>query len=74
MDSSDKIEMKRLIEMCNVKGLRPMRVIGTDGVQISKGENSKLEPISWDVFEESLRKRGLAVYCKLGWIKIMKDC
>lgn len=73
MDSSHKMEMDALKEMCRIKGLRPTKVNGTNVVQISKGNNPRLSPISWEEFEDYLKSRHLAVYSKLGFIKIMRD-
>jgi hypothetical protein len=72
MDASHIITGEKLRRLCKVKGLYPAKVKGTDIVQLSKGQNDKLEPISWDDFELTLKKRNLAVYSKLGWIKIMQ--
>ncbi|MFQ5907271.1 MAG: hypothetical protein ACE5JE_00355 [Thermoplasmata archaeon] len=54
------------------KGLSPGRVKGTDGVQFTKGNNPRLEIISWDEFKRLLQTRGLQVYESGGWMKIMK--
>ncbi len=54
------------------KGLKPGRVKGTDGIQFTKGRNARLEIITWDEFENTLRKRKLQVYESGGWMKIMK--
>ena len=54
------------------KGLKPGRVKGTNGIQFTKGSNARLEIVSWEDFEKTLGKRGLAVYESGGWMKIMK--
>jgi len=55
------------------KGLKPGQVKGTEIIQFTKGDNSKrLDIIKWDMFEELLAKRQLAVYESGGWMKIMK--
>lgn len=73
MDSSHKMEMDALKEMCRIKGLRPAKVNGTNVVQITKGNNPRISPISWEEFEHYIESRHLAVYSKLGFIKIMRD-
>ena len=54
------------------KGLKPGRVIGTGGVQFTKGSNNRIQTIDWNEFEKTLSERGLAVYESGGWMKIMK--
>ena len=54
------------------KNLKPGRVVGTSGVQFTKGNNKRLEVISWGDFEGALGSRGLAIYESKGWMKIMK--
>jgi len=54
------------------KGLKPGRVKGTDGIQFTKGRNARLEIITWDEFETTLKRRKLQVYESGGWMKIMK--
>ena len=36
------------------------------------GDGNRLVVISWEEFEEYLKKRNLAVYRSNGWLKIMK--
>ena len=54
------------------KRLKPGRVKGTDGIQFTKGRNDRLEIITWDEFESTLKRRRLQVYESGGWMKIMK--
>lgn len=54
------------------KRLMPGKVRGTNGIQFTRGNNSRIQPISWDEFERLLRQRGLQVYESSGWMKIMK--
>lgn len=67
-----KIEMGKVKSIADEKKLRPGKVIGTAGVQFTKGDNKRLEVISWGDFETALDMRGLAVYESKGWMKIMK--
>ena len=67
-----KISVEQAKKIAMEKGLKPGRVKGTDGVQFTKGNNERLEVISWEEFEDILKKRGLAVYESKGWMKIMK--
>lgn len=67
-----KISLEQAKKIAEEKGLKPGRVKGTDGVQFTKGNNERLEVISWEEFENILKKRGLAVYESKGWMKIMK--
>ncbi len=68
----EQISLSKAKEIAKKKGLKPGRVKGTEGVQFTKGNNDRLEIISWDMFENSLKERGLAVYESGGWMKIMK--
>lgn len=66
----DMAEVKHIAQM---KGLVPGRVRDTqDGIQFTKGNNDRLVVISWEEFEEYLKKRNLAIYRSNGWLKIMK--
>ncbi len=67
-----KIDMGMAKKIATDKNLKPGMVVGTEGVQFTKGNNKRLEVISWGKFEESLGQRGLAVYESKGWMKIMK--
>ena len=68
----EKIGLDKAKDIAKKKGLKPGRVKGTDGIQFTKGNNARLEIVSWDEFEKTLSKRGLAVFESGGWIKIMK--
>ena len=67
-----KIDVDKAKQIAGKKGLKPGRVKGTQGVQFTKGKNSRLEIIDWAEFESTLGKRKLAVYESGGWMKIMK--
>jgi hypothetical protein len=67
-----KIDMSKAKQIAENKNLKPGRVVGTSGVQFTKGNNKRLEVISWGDFESALGSRGLAIYESKGWMKIMK--
>lgn len=68
----EPISAERAMQIARQKGLMPGRVRGTNGIQFTKGNNSRIEVISWDEFRRLLRQRGLQVYESGGWMKIMK--
>jgi len=68
----EPISVEKAMEIAKKKGIKPGRVKGTNGVQFTKGRNSRLETIDWDEFKATLTKRRLAVYESGGWMKIMK--
>jgi len=68
----EPISVESAIEKAKKKGLRPGRVKGTQGIQFTKGRNSRLEVITWDEFRKTLADRRLQVYESGGWMKIMK--
>jgi hypothetical protein len=67
-----RIEIGKAKDIAAQKNLKPGRVVGTSGVQFTKGNNKRLEVISWGDFESALDTRGLAIYESKGWMKIMK--
>lgn len=67
-----EISIERAKQIAEEKGLKPGRVKGTEGVQFTKGNNARLEIISWDDFKDTMERRGLAIYESGGWMKIMK--
>lgn len=67
----EKISVDKAKALAERKGLRPARLKGTNGVNLTKG-NPKMDPITWEEFETALSGRGLAVYEARGWMKIMK--
>ena len=68
----ERIDFVRARKIAENKGLKPGRVKGTDGIQFTKGNNNRLDVITWDEFEKALETRELAVYESGGWMKIMK--
>ena len=56
-------DMDEVKMIAKKKGLVAGRVRDTtDGIQFTKGTNNRLVVISWEEFEEYLKKRNLAVY------------
>ena len=68
----EKISVDKAIGLAKSKKLKPAKVIGTDGIQFTRGKNANLEVITWDEFKDAMKKRKLAVYQSGGWMKIMK--
>ena len=68
----ERIDITTAQTMAKKKGLKPGKVKGTTGIQFTKGNNDRLDVITWAEFEEILNKRGLAIYESGGWMKIMK--
>ena len=69
----EKINIIKARQIAENKGLKPGRVKGTDGVQFTKGNNDRLEIISWEELQDALSRRGLAISESGGWMKIMKS-
>lgn len=67
----EKISIEKVKVLADQKGLRPAKLKGTTGIQLTKG-NPKMDPITWDEFSSALSSKGLAVYEGGGWMKIMK--
>lgn len=68
----EPISVESAIEKAKKKGLRPGRVKGTDGIQFTKGRNSRIDVIDWDEFRRVLEDRKLQVFDSGGWMKIMR--
>lgn len=68
----EKIDFEKAKKIAVNKGLKPGKVKGTSGIQFTKGDNQRLDVISWEEFEKLLGTRKLAVYESGGWMKIMK--
>ena len=73
--SMKKISMGEVKRIAEEYGLKACRTPGTNGAQIRKHDNPKLEDITWDEFEKTLKARKLAFYKaeKSDFLKIMKD-
>lgn len=68
----EPVGVEAAIEKAKKKGLRPGRVKGTNGIQFTKGRNTRIEVISWEEFRSTLSERKLEVYESGGFMKIMK--
>ncbi len=68
----EPVSIEAAIEKAKKKGLRPGRVRGTNGIQFTKGRNTRIEVISWDAFRDTLAERKLEVFESSGFMKIMK--
>lgn len=70
-----KITLEDLKGLSKQYGLHVCRIKGSEVVQIRKNPSDKYDDISWDEFEEALKKKGLAVYKaeESDFLKIMKD-
>jgi sugar phosphate isomerase/epimerase len=70
----DKITLEEVKKIAKNYGLKPIRVKGTEIVNIRKNPSDKIEEISWEEFDKALKKRGLAVYkaTESDFLKIMK--
>jgi hypothetical protein len=70
-----KISVEELKKIAKEYDLHTCRVKGTDVVQIRKHASDKMEEISWDEFQDALKRRSLAVYKDQAsdFLKIMKD-
>ncbi len=68
----DAIDIEKAKNIAETKGIRPGRIRGTEGVQLTKGLNPGIEAISWEEFEARLEARGLALFESGGWMKIMR--
>ncbi len=72
MPPLNKIELERARNIAEDKGLKPGRVLGSDGVQFTWGDDSRIKVIDWKEFERELGERGLAIYESAGFMRIMK--
>lgn len=69
-----KISMEKVKAIAKKYGLTPCKVKGTEMVNIRKKKTQRQQDISWEEFENFLKKRKLAVYRHDNdWLKIMKD-
>jgi len=64
--------LETIKEIAARKGLKPGRIKGTEELQLTKGENPRVEVIDWPQFEAILEKKGLTVRESGGFMKIMR--
>jgi hypothetical protein len=70
-----KITIDDLKKLAKQYDLHVCKIKGSEVVQIRKNPSDKYEDVSWDEFEEALKKKGLAVYKAIesDFLKIMKE-
>ncbi len=68
----EPVSVESAIGKAKKKGLRPVRIKGTIGLEFAKGGSSRIETISWTEFRRTLRERKLQVYESGSVLKIMK--
>ena len=70
----DRIPLEEVKRIARQYGLKPVKVKGTEVVNIRKHPSDKLAEISWEEFGELLKTKGLAVYkaTESDFLKIMK--
>lgn len=66
------VSLDTIKEIASKKGLKPGRVRGTQELQITKGNNPRVEVIDWLEFESIMSRKGLTVRESGGFMKIMK--
>lgn len=64
--------IERTIAEAKKKGLRPGRVKGSDRIELTKGKDKRLEIITWEEYEATLKRRGLRTRDSGGWTKMKK--
>jgi len=71
----NKISVEELKKLAKHYDLHVCRIKGSEVVQIRKNPSDKYEDISWKEFEDTLKKKDLAVYKaeESDFLKIMKD-
>lgn len=72
MPPMSKIDLETARSIAREKGLKPGRVISSDGVQFTRGSDSRIEILDWEEFEGILESRELAIFESGGFMKIMK--
>ena len=69
-----KLSEEDAIKNAEKYNLKPVRIKGSDVVQLAKKISERYEEITWDEFFKILRKKRLAVYISDGgYMKIMSD-
>jgi hypothetical protein len=69
-----KITIKETMKIADKYRLKPIKVKGTEVVNIRKRPSNKFVEISWEEFEKALKDKKLAVYkaTESDFLKIMK--
>ncbi len=68
----EKIDIKKAQTIAKKKGLSPGKVKGVDSYQFTKGQNSRLDTITWEELDKGLAAKKLGIYESGGYLKIMK--
>ena len=69
-----KLSDEEAREYAEQYGLRPVKIRGSDVVQLAKKKQEKFIDITWDEFFNILKRKRLAVYISSGgYMKIMSD-
>lgn len=71
--SMSPIDLARARRIAWDRGLKPVRIRGTNVVEFASRANTRFEVIDWNDFEANLKEKGLSVYEWRGWMKIMKN-
>jgi len=66
----EEISVEKAKKIAGEKKLHPGLIRGTDVIQFTKGGNPRVSIISWDRFEDLLKKRNLKIMESNGWMKI----
>ena len=72
MPPMNRIDVKKAKTIAEEKGLLPGKVVSSDGIQFTKGDDTRIKVMNWNEFEEELEKRDLAIFESAGFMKIMK--
>jgi len=70
MAEKSEISVKEAKKIAKEKNLKPAEVIDTDIIQFTKGNNPRLEEISWEKFEEKIEEKDLSIIEYKGFMKI----
>jgi len=70
MAERTEISVKEAIKIAKKKNLKPAEVIDTDIIQFTKGNNPRLEEISWEEFERKIKEKNLSIIEYKGYMKI----
>ncbi len=66
----EEISIRKAKEIADDRKLHPGIVKGTEVVQFTKGGSPRVNIISWERFEDILKKRKLKIMENDGWMKI----
>jgi hypothetical protein len=69
----EKVTIEKAKELANKANVKPGKVKGTEILRFTKAESQNIEVITWEEFENILKKNKLAVYASGSWMKIMRE-